>query len=46
MNLSKDKFISDVFQLTPSHKRPSVGRPAKTYLHQLCADTGWKTYRE
>ena len=30
---------SDVLLWTPSHGRASVGRPARTYLQQLCANT-------
>ena len=26
---------------TPSHRHTSVGRPARTYLQQLCTDTGY-----
>ena len=37
---SKDELISDVFRWTPTHGHNNVGQPAKTYLHQLCADTG------
>ena len=33
-------YISDVLLWTPSHGRASVERPARTYLQQLCADTG------
>ena len=36
----KDQFISDVLRWTPSLVRASVGRPTKTYLQQLCTDTG------
>ena len=36
---SKDELISKVFQWTLTHGRDSVGRPARTYLHQLCVDT-------
>ena len=36
---SKDELISDVLLWTPTHGYPSVGRPAKTYIHQLCEDT-------
>ena len=25
---------------TPSHGRAKAGQPARTYIHQLCADTG------
>ena len=37
---SKDELISDVLLRTPSHGRVNVGRPARTYLQQLCTDTG------
>ena len=37
---SKDGLISDVLLLTPSHGSASVGRSARTYLQQLCTDTG------
>ena len=37
---SKDKLISDVLLLTPSYQRAKVGRPARTYIQQHCADTG------
>ena len=37
---SKDELISDVFQWTPSHERAKAGRPARTYIQKLCADTG------
>ena len=37
---SKEKLISDVLLWTPSHGRASIGRPTRTYLQQLCADTG------
>ena len=40
---SKNELISDVLQWTPSHGRVKVGRPARTYIQQLCADTAWKT---
>ena len=36
----KDELISDVLQWTPSHGRTKVGRPARTYIQQLCVDTG------
>ena len=26
--------------MTSTHGNTSVGQPAKTYIHQLCADTG------
>ena len=37
---SKDKLINDVLFWTPIHRHTSVGRLAKIYIHQLCADTG------
>ena len=37
---SKDKLICDVLLWTPTHRRASVGRPTRTYLQQLCTDTG------
>ena len=37
---SKDKHIRNVLLWTPNHRRTSVDRPARTYLHQLYVDTG------
>ena len=37
---SKDELISDVLLWTPLHGRAKVGRLARTYTQQLCADTG------
>ena len=37
---SRDELISDVFLWTPSHGRAKAGRPARTYIQQLCADSG------
>ena len=37
---NRDELISDVLQLTPSHGWAKAGRPARTYIQQLCADTG------
>ena len=37
---SKDELINDVLLWTPSHGRTTVGRPARIYIQQLCADTG------
>ena len=37
---SKDELISDVFPWTPSHGQAKAGRPTRTYIQQLCADTG------
>ena len=33
-------YISDVLLWTPTHGCASVGRPARTYIQQLCEDTG------
>ena len=38
---SKDDLISNVFLLTPAHGGAGVGRPTRTYLQQLCTDTGY-----
>ena len=37
---SKDELISDVLLWTPAHGCARVGRPARTYIQQLCEDTG------
>ena len=37
---SRDEFISDVLQWTPTNGRAKAGRPARTYIQQLCEDTG------
>ena len=37
---SKDELISDVLLRTPTYGRAKAGRPARTYIQQLCADTG------
>ena len=37
---SKDKLISDIFLWTPSHRWAKAGRLDRTYIQQLCADTG------
>ena len=37
---SEDELISDVFLWTPSHGHARVGRPVRTYIQQLCMDTG------
>ena len=37
---SRDELISDVLLWTPSHGRAKAGRPARTYIQQLCTDTG------
>ena len=37
---SGDELISDVLLWTPTHCRAKAGRPARTYIQQLCEDTG------
>ena len=37
---SKDELISDVLLWTPTYGQTKAGRPARTYLQQLCEDTG------
>ena len=37
---SWDELISDVLQWTPSHGQAKAGQPDRTYIQQLCADTG------
>ena len=37
---SRDELMSDVLLWTPTHGRARAGRPARTYLQQLCVDTG------
>ena len=36
----RDELISDVPLWTTSHGRAKAGRPDRTYIQQLCADTG------
>ena len=36
----RDEHISDVLLWTPTHGRAKAGRPARTYIQQLCEDTG------
>ena len=38
--ISRDELISDVLLWTPSDGRAKAGWPARTYMQQLCADTG------
>ena len=38
---SKDKLISDILPWTPSHWRAKAGRSARTYIQQLCVNTGY-----
>ena len=37
---SRDELISDVLLWTPTYGRAKTGRPAGTYIQQLCEDTG------
>ena len=37
---SRDELISDALLWTPTHGRAKAGRPARTYIQQLCDDTG------
>ena len=36
---SSDEFISDVLLWTPTYGQAKAGRPARTYIQQLCDDT-------
>ena len=38
---SKDELIRDILLWTPLHERAKAGRPARTYIQQLYADTGY-----
>ena len=40
LRFQKDELISDVLLWTPTHGRAKAGRPARTYIQQLCEDTG------
>ena len=37
---SREELINDVLQWTPTHGRAKAGRPARTYIQQLCEDAG------
>ena len=37
---SRDELISDALLWTPTYGRAKAGRPARTYIQQLCEDTG------
>ena len=37
---NRDELIRDVLLWTPTHGRAKAGRPARTYIQQLCEDTG------
>ena len=38
---SRDELVNDILMWTPSHGRAKAGRPARTYIQQLCTDTGY-----
>ena len=37
---SKDELVSDVLLWTPTYGQAKAGRPARTYIQQLCEDMG------
>ena len=37
---SRDELISDVLLWAPTYSRAKAGRSARTYIQQLCEDTG------
>ena len=37
---SKDELVSDVLLWTPAYGQSKAERPARTYVQQLCDDTG------
>ena len=37
---SRDELISDVLLWTPTYSQAKAGQPARTYIPQLCEDTG------
>ena len=37
---SRDELISDILQWAPSDRRAKAGQHARTYIQQLCVDTG------
>ena len=37
---NRDELISDELLWTPTHGRAKAGQPARTYIQQLCEDTG------
>ena len=36
---SREELMRDILLWNPSHGRANAGRPARTYIQQLCADT-------
>ena len=37
---SRDELISDILLWNPTYDRAKAGRPTRTYIQQLCEDTG------
>ena len=37
---SKDELVSDILLWTPTYGQAKAGRPARSYVRQLCEDTG------
>ena len=37
---NRDELISDILLWTPTYGQAKAGRPARTYIQQLCEDTG------
>ena len=37
---SRDELMTDVLLCTPTYGRAKAGRPARTYIQQLCENTG------
>ena len=42
---SREEPISDVLLWTHTYGGAKTGRPARTYIQQLCEDTGWRPAR-
>ena len=38
---SREELICDVLPWSPTYSRAKAGRLARTYIQQLCEDTGW-----
>ena len=38
---SRDELIRDVLLWTPTYGRAKAGRPARTYIQQVCEETGY-----
>ena len=36
----KDELVSDILLWSPTYGQAKAGRPARTYIQQLCEDTG------